>query len=216
MVGLGVAFGRVDFSVVNPNAEISRLRELMPASARMKTKLMLNDRQIAVIKAELPRPWQQAHPVSINLDLWHQMGVAERDLLFLRTVCWVTLANVLKPNWYQALAGAGLAGGVVEMLQGDAVGVLTAAGITALAGWQIWRGVTGPQIDIAADDKAVQVAQRRGYNPVDAAAALIRAIETVPPLEGRQVLTVNELIRCQNLRVQTGRSEFSVPESYLR
>lgn len=202
--------------MVNPNAEISRLRELMPASARMKTKLMLNDRQLNVIKAEFPRPWQQAHAVSINLDLWHQLSVSDRDLLFLRTVCWVTLANLLKPNWYQAVTGAGLAGGVVELLQGDAVGVVAAVGVAALAGWQIWRGVNGPQIDIAADDKAVQVAQRRGYEQSDAAAALIRAIEAVPTLEGRQVLTVNELIRCQNLRVQTGRSEFPVPESYLR
>ncbi|TVQ14054.1 MAG: DUF3318 domain-containing protein [Leptolyngbya sp. DLM2.Bin27] len=206
----------MDTVVVNPNAEIGRLRELMPATARMKTKLMLNERQTDVIKAEFPRPWQQTHAVSINLDRWQQLGLPERDLLFLRTVCWVTLTNVLKPNWYQALAGAGLAGGVVELLQGDAVGVLTAASVTALAGWQIWRGVTGPQIEIAADDKAVQVAQRRGYLQADAAEALIRAIEAVPLLEGRRVLTVNELLRCQNLRVQTGRSEFAVPESYLR
>ncbi len=202
--------------VVNSNAEIGRLRELMPATARMKTKLMLNERQLDVIKAEFPRPWQQATTVSINFERWQQLAVAERDLLFLRTVCWVTLANVLKPNWYQALAAAGLAGGFVELLQGDAVGVLTAASVTALAGWQVWRGVTGPQVDIAADDKAVQVAQRRGYGQAAAAEALIRAIEAVPPLEGRQVLTLNELLRCQNLRVQTGRSEFSVPESYLR
>ncbi|WP_035984621.1 DUF3318 domain-containing protein [Leptolyngbya sp. KIOST-1] len=202
--------------MVNPNAEIGRLRELMPATARMKTKLMLNDRQPSVIKAEFPRPWHQAHTVSINLDLWHQLAVSDRDLLFLRTVCWVTLANLLKPNWYQALAGAGLAGGAFELFQGDAVGVVAAVGVTALASWQIWRGVTGPQIEVAADDKAVQVAQRRGYDQAEAAAALIRAIEAVPPLEGRRVLTVNELIRCQNLRVQTGRSEFPVPESYLR
>jgi hypothetical protein len=203
-------------AVVNPNAEISRLKELMPASARMKTKLMLNDRQIDVIKAEFPRPWQQTHAVTLNLDLWQQLAVAERDLLFLRTVCWVTLANVLKPNWYQALAGAGLVGGIVELTQGDAVGILAAGGVTALAAWQIWRGVRGPQIEIAADDKAVQVAQRRGYDQAEAANALLRALEAVPPLEGRPVLNVNELIRCQNLRVQAGRSEFPVPDSYLQ
>ncbi len=203
-------------AVVNPNAEIGRLRELMPATARMKTKLMLNERQLDVIRAEFPRPWQPATTVSINFERWQQLTVAERDMLFLRTVCWVTLANVLKPNWYQALAAAGLAGGFVELLQGDPVGVLTAASVTALAGWQVWRGVTGPQVEIAADDKAVQVALRRGYGQAAAAEALIRAIESVPPLEGRQVLTVNELLRCQNLRVQTGHSEFSVPESYLR
>ncbi len=188
----------------------------MPASARMKTKLMLNDRQLDVIKAEFPRPWQQTHTVSMNLDLWQQLSVAERDLLFLRTVCWVTLANVLKPNWYQALMGAGLTGGIFELVQGDAVGVLAAGSVTALAAWQIWRGVNGPEIEIAADDKAVQVAQRRGYDQADAAVALIRAVEAVPPLEGRRVLNVNELIRCQNLRVQAGMSEFPVPDSYLK
>jgi hypothetical protein len=202
--------------VVNPNAEINRLRELMPASARMKTKLTLNDRQMDVIQAEFPVPWRQTHAVSMNLNLWQQLGLPERDLLFLRTVCWVTLANVLKPNWYQAMAGAGLVGGALELFQGDAIGVIAAGGVTALAAWQIWRGVKGPAIDIAADDKAVQVAQRRGYSQTDAAAALIRAIEAVPPLEGRRVLTVNELMRCQNLRVQTGLSEAPIPESYLR
>lgn len=202
--------------MVNPNAEINRLRELMPASARMKTKLTLNDRQVGVIEAEFPVPWRQTHTVSMNLNLWQQLDVPERDLLFLRTVCWVTLANVLKPNWYQALAGAGLAGGLVELLQGDAVGVIAAGGVTALAAWQLWRGVNGPAIDIAADDKAVQAAQRRGYSQIDAASALIRTIEAVPPLEGRRVLTVKELMRCQNLRVQTGLSEVPVPESYPR
>ncbi|MGF1566462.1 MAG: DUF3318 domain-containing protein [Nodosilinea sp.] len=202
--------------MVNPNAEINRLRELMPATARMKTKLLLNDRQPSVIRAELPRPWQQTHEVALNLDLWQRLAVAERDLLFLRTVCWVTLADVLKPNWYQVLAGAGLAGGIFELLQGDAVGMLVAGGVTALAARQIWQGVRGPQIEVAADDKAVQVAQRRGYDQDEAAAALIRAIEAVPPLEGRRVLSVNELIRCQNLRMQAGLSEFPVPDSYLR
>ena len=55
--------------MVNPNAEINRLRELMPASARMKTKLTLNDRQVGVIEAEFPVPWRQTHTVSMNLNL---------------------------------------------------------------------------------------------------------------------------------------------------
>ncbi len=202
--------------MVNPNAEISRLRELMPASARMKTKLMLNDRQMDVIKAEFPRPWQQAHTVSINLGLWQRLAPAQRDLLFLRTVSWLSLANVLKPTPYQALAGAGLAGGFVELTQGDAVGMLAGVAVTALASWQIWRGVKGPQIEVAADDKAIQVALRRGYDQPSAAIALMQAIEAVPSLEGRQVLTVNELIRCQNLRVQAEPFEQPVPDNYLQ
>lgn len=189
--------------MVNPNTEITRLKDLMPASARMKIKLILNDRQVRVINAEFPRPWQRSHTVALNLDLWQHLAVAERDVLFLRTVSWVMMANLLKPNGYQLMAGAGLAGGLLELFQGDAIGVLAAGGVTALAGWQLWRGLHGPQADMTADDRAVQVAQRRGYSQGDAAIALIHAIEAVPPLEGRQVLTQTELMRCQNLRRQT-------------
>lgn len=200
--------------MVNPNAEITRLKDLMPASARMKTKLILSDRQTSPIKAEFPRPWQSSHTVTLNLALWQQLAVPERDLLFLRTVSWLSLANLLKPNPYQAMAGAGLAGSFFELTQGDAVGVLAAGGVAALALWQIWRGVRGSQIELAADDKAVQVALRRGYDQPTAAQALIRAIETVPAIEGRQVLTATELMRCQNLRVQAGQTNFSVPGTY--
>jgi hypothetical protein len=210
-----ILFG-VNMVVVNPNVEINRLRELMPASARMKTKLMLNDRQVDVIKAEFPRPWHKTHAVTMNLELWERLTLPQRDLLFLRTVCWVTLADVLKPNWYQAMAGAGLAGGLFELVQGDAIGVLAAGGVMALAATQIWRGIKGPGIEVAADDKALQVAQRRGYELADAANALISAIETVPPLEGRRGLSVNELIRCQNLRVQGNLSDLPMPDSYLQ
>jgi hypothetical protein len=64
-------------------------------------------------------------------------------------------------------------------------------------------------MEMAADDRAVQVAQRRGYTQTDAVKALIRALEAVPPLEGRRVLTQAELMRCQNLRSQTRLTEFS-------
>jgi hypothetical protein len=112
------------------------------------------------------------------------------------------------------MAAAGCLGGVVELLQGDAVGLLAAGGVAGLAAWQLWRGVKGTEIEVAADDKALQVAQRRGYDQTEAAQALVKAIEAVPALEGRQVLTVGELIRCQNLRVQAGLAEFSVPGNY--
>lgn len=195
--------------MVNPNTEITRLKELMPASARMKIRIILNDRQISVIKAEFPRPWQRSHTVTLNIDLWQHLAPAERDLLFLRTISWVMLANPLKPNGYHLLAGAGVAGGLLELVQGDAVGLLAAGGVAALAGWQVWRGLNGLPMEMAADDRAVQVAQRRGYTQTDAVKALIRALEAVPPLEGRRVLTQAELMRCQNLRSQTRLTEFS-------
>ena len=195
--------------MVNPNTEITRLKELMPASARMKIRIILNDRQISVIKAEFPRPWQRSHTVTLNIDLWQHLAPAERDLLFLRTISWVMLANPLKPNGYHLLAGAGVAGGLLDLVQGDAVGLLAAGAVAALAGWPVWRGLNGLPMELPADDRAVQVAQRRGYTQTDAFKGLIRALEAVPPLEGRRVLTQAELMRCQNLRSQTRLTEFS-------
>lgn len=203
-------------NVVDPNAEVNRLRELMPASGRMKTRLLLSDRQPALITAEFPRPWRATHAVTINLALWQQLSQPQRDLLFLREVCWVTQVNLLQPSWYQALAVGGLGSAIVELVQGDGVGLLAAAGVTALAGLQLWRSIQGPKAEIAADDKAVQVAQRRGYSKVEAATALIEAIEAVPVIAGRTGLGVTDLIRCQNLRTQAGLSKLSVPESYLQ
>jgi hypothetical protein len=94
------------------------------------------------------------------------------------------------------------------------VGLLAAGGVTSLAVWQLWRGLKGTEIEVAADDKAVQVAQRRGYEQGEAALALVKAIEAVPALEGRQVLTVSELVRCQNLRTQTELSEIATSGGY--
>ena len=133
---------RDNIAVVNPNAEINRLRELMPASARMNTKLTLNDRQMDVIKAEFPVPWRQAHTISMNLNLWQQLSVPERDLLFLRTACWVTQASLLKPSWYQAMAGGPVwSAGPSSLFQGDAIGVAGGGRSYGLAAWQLWRGV---------------------------------------------------------------------------
>ncbi|MBD0335011.1 MAG: DUF3318 domain-containing protein [Cyanobacteria bacterium Co-bin13] len=201
---------------MDPNAEINRLRDLMPATGRMKTRLMLNDSQPNLIRAEVPRPWNQTHPVTLNLGLWQQLTEPQRDLLFLRTVCWVTAVNLLRPDWYQGLAVTGALGTVFELSQGDAVGVLTAAGLATLAGVQLWRTSRGVRVETAADEKAVEVAQRRGYTATEAAQALLTAIEMVPRIEEHGVLSAIDLIRCQNLRAVAGFSPAPLPERYLQ
>jgi hypothetical protein len=202
--------------VIDPNAEINRLRELMPASGRMKTRLMLSETQPSLITADVPRPWNQTHPVTLNLALWQELTEPQRDLLFLRTVCWVTAVNLLKPNWYQGLAAVGAFGTLFELSQGDAVGVLVAGGLAALAGVRLWRTSRGVSVEIAADEKAVEVAQRRGYSQAEAAQALLGALEAMPRVEGHRSLSATDLIRCQNLRSLAGFSAVSLPENYLR
>lgn len=190
--------------VVNTNAEITRLKDLMPASGRMKTRIMIDDRQSTVIEAPFPRPWQRSHPITINLQLWQELSASQRDLLFLHSVCWLTSVRLLKPELYQGITAVGLVGTVFELFQTDAVGILAAGGLTVIAASQVWRTNTGNQSKLDADEVAIRIAQRRGYSERDAARHLLEAIETVPRIEGRGGMSYLELLRSQKLKSRLG------------
>jgi hypothetical protein len=197
--------------MTNPDSEIRRLMELMPASGRMYCKLMSRPEQAAVIAAEFPRPWKQARPLSINFDLWSELPRPQRDLLLLRTVSWLMNITWFKPDLTRGLVLAGLAGAIVEVVQADAIGFVTAAALAALAGSQIWRSNRSSQFELEADEAAIETAQRRGYSETDAARHLLGAIESAARIEGRSNLTFTELLRCQNLRAIAGLSSVTVP-----
>jgi len=192
--------------------EIGRLIDLMPASGRMVCKIISRADQPVIIDADLPRPWAPERDIMINFDLWGRLSRPQRDLLLLRTVCWSTETRWFKPDWYRAAVAAGLVGTIVEGVQADAVGLLVAGGLTALAGLQVWRSQHGPQIELRADEAALQVAQRRGYDESEAARHLSTAIEAVAEIEGRPGLDVTELLRVQNLKAIAGLSPVGVPE----
>jgi Protein of unknown function (DUF3318) len=185
------------------NDEIVRLRDLLPATGRMKSRLVSDARQSEVIKTEFPKPWKVTHPVSINFELWGNLSEAQRDLLFLRETCWLSAVNVLKLDLYQGIAAAGLLGFMVELAQLDAIGMISAGGLSAFAGSQIWRNSRNDKAEIEADEAAIQVAQRRGYSQREAAQHLLEAIEAVAHLENRSS-SFSELLRCQNLRLTAG------------
>lgn len=198
---------------LNPDIEIRRLMDLMPASGRMLTKLLSKPGQTVVIDAALPKPWASSRPISINFDLWSQIPQAERDLLLLRTVCWLTSVKWLRPSWNQGAIVVGLLGTGVELIQADPIGVLVAGGLTALAANQVWRSNHSARIELDADETAIRVAQRRGYSEAKAAQALLAAIATTAEIEGRPGFSFTELIRSQNLRAIAGMSPVDVPES---
>jgi hypothetical protein len=108
---------------MNPEPEIRRLIELMPASGRMLTKIVSKPQQNTLIESPFPKPWSQERPIYINFDLWRRLPKPQRDLLLLRTVCWLIGVKWFKPELYQGFILAGLLGGILELAQGDAVGV---------------------------------------------------------------------------------------------
>ncbi|MDY6781177.1 MAG: DUF3318 domain-containing protein [Cyanobacteriota bacterium] len=196
------------------DSEIYHLRELMPASGRMFAKIVSNSQQSKILDVPFPVPWKaESREIRINFDLWSQLTRTERDLLFLRSLSWLLGIRWFKPDWQRGVALAGTAGAVVELLQGDAIGVLVAGGLSAIALRQIWQETRSSRAEIKADEAAIKVSLRRGYNEIEAAKALLEGIESVARIEGRSTLNFVELIRTQNLKAIAKLSPVAVPES---
>jgi len=201
---------------MEPNIEIRRLLDVMPASARMTTKIVNKPEQTKVIETSFPLPWNRERPIYINFDLWRRLTKPQRDLLLLQIVGWLTGVKWFKPDIYQGVVLAGLLGGLVESTQSDVVGVAVAGGLSAIALARIWRTNKSQESELNADVAAIRIGQRRGYSEAEAAEHLLSAIEAVAKIEGRSGLNFTELIRCQNLRAIAGLSPVGVPESYKK
>jgi hypothetical protein len=197
---------------MNPEPEIRRLLDIMPASGRMTCKIINKPQQSQIIECDFPLPWNRDRPIYINFDLWRLLSKPQRDLLILRTVSFLGNFKWFKPDVYQGAALAGIVGTVVELLEGDPIGIAIAGGLTGLAMTRIWRDNRSSQVELDADESALRVAGRRGYNEAEAARHLLGAIESVAQIEQRS-LDFNELIRCQNLRAISGISAVGVPDS---
>ena len=198
---------------MNPEPEIRRLIELMPASGRMLTKIVSRPQQSTVIETPFPYPWSRSRSIYVNFDLWRRIPKAQRDVLMLRAVSWLINIKWFKPDIYQGIVLVGLLGGIVELAQGDAVGTVVATGLSAIAGTHIWRSTRSSQRELDADEGAIQVATRRGYTESEAARHLLAGIETVAQIERRPSLDFTELIRAQNLKAIAGLSAVGVPDT---
>jgi hypothetical protein len=198
---------------MNLDSEISRLLDLMPATGRMLTKIVSRPQQSKVIDTPFPMPWERGlRPVFINFDLWKQLSRPERDLTLLRGVSVLTGVRWFKPDIYQGITLAGLVGLTTEIVQGDAVGIVVAGALTAIAGNRVWRTNRTLEREITADEEAIKVAIRRGYTQTEASRQLLNAIETIAKIEGRQSLSFTELIRSQNLKTMGNLSPVGVPD----
>jgi hypothetical protein len=196
--------------------EIRQLLDVLPASARMLTKITSKPEQSVVIDHPFPLPWMRERLIWINFDYWSRLSRPQRDLLILRSTSWLTGVKWFRPQIYQAVVAIGALGAVVQSVQGDALGTIVAGGLSAVAGTQIWRSNRSTERELEADDVALRVAQRRGYSEAEAARHLLTAIETVADLEARPTLNFIELLRCQNLRSIAGLSSVGIPEGLRR
>lgn len=198
---------------MNIELEIRHLKDLMPASGRMLTKIVSKPQQSQVINAPFPLPWQNGDRcIYINFDLWRRLSRPQRDLLLLRTVCNLSGIKWFKPDLYKGIILVGLLGLTVEVIQIDVLGILAAGSLTAITANQIWRNNRSTQKELEADEAAIKVALRRGYSEVEAARYLLEAMEVVCKIEGRKALNFIELIRCQNLKAIANISPMGIPQ----
>jgi Protein of unknown function (DUF3318) len=195
---------------MNLEPEIRRLLDLMPASGRMMCKLVSQPEQRVVVDYPLPMPWVRARPIYINFDRWSMLSRPQRDLLLLRAVSWLGGIRWFQPDVNLGLAAIGAIGLGVEVLQRDGMGIAAAGALGAIALTRIWQSNQRSQLEVEADEAAINVAIRRGYDEPDAARHLLTAIEAVAQLEGRS-LTFIDLVRCQNLRAIAGLSPVGMP-----
>ncbi|PZV11844.1 MAG: hypothetical protein DCF20_18825 [Pseudanabaena sp.] len=200
---------------MNINEEIARLRDLLPASWRMSTSIKSKPEQIEPVSSLQILPWQKGTQVNINFRLWRQLPEAQRDMLLLHEISWRQLTKWLQTGPYQGIAAAAFVGGVVEAVQGDVTGIAIAILLGTIGINQILRKAKSSQIQIQADNEALDIAKKRGYGEAEAARALLEAIHAAAKLIGRDTPEFTELIRCQNLRAIAGLSKTSVPETGL-
>ncbi len=197
------------------DAEISRLLDMMPASGRMLTKIVSQPQQSKVIDAPFAPPWnRESRPIYINFDLWRRLPRGQRDLLILRSTSRLINIRWFKPDINQLIVLGGTIGLMVEIGQGDAIGILVAGGLTAISARQIWRDNRSVQRELDTDESAIKVALRRGYTEVEAAQNLLEGIENTAKIEGRSILNFTELIRSQHLKALANISSVDVPEKF--
>ncbi|MDJ0555974.1 MAG: DUF3318 domain-containing protein [Microcoleaceae cyanobacterium MO_207.B10] len=199
---------------MNPEiSETSRLLDIMPASGRMMTKIVGKPQQSTIIETPFPLPWKNDRTIYLNFDLWMNLPKGQRDLTMLRTVSWLCEIKWFKPSLNQGIFIVGLVGAISELTQTDVVGVLVAGGLSTIGLTRIWQSNHSIQTELAADEMAIRVATRRGYAESEAASYLLKGIENVARIEGRNNLNFTELVRCQNLRAIAGFSPVGVPEN---
>lgn len=199
--------------MMNPElSETSRLLDVMPASGRMMTKIVGKPQQSQIIETSFPVPWKNDRVIYLNFDLWMNLPKAQRDLIMLRTVSWLCEIKWFKPSINQGIFTVGFLGMISQLTEADIVGIVLAGGLSVVGLTRIWQSNNSIQTELAADEMAIRVATRRGYEQAEAANYLLKGIESMAKIEGRNSFNFTELVRSQNLRAIAGLSPVGVPE----
>ncbi len=191
-------------SITPEQAEILRLRDLLPASLRPLITIQAASAQEHLISLRRTGLWQSQGLILLQFRPWLSLPQTQRDLLFLREVGWFDCRNWLQPGLYQGLALMGGISFLGELLAQNPVSVVLAGGVTGLALRQIWQDQQGEAAHFNADDFALKRAQFRGYERREAARHLLAGMESAQRIDRTDALTVMRLQRLQAIAQQKG------------
>ena len=199
---------------MNINEEISRLRDLLPASWRMTTAIKPQE-EMELISSSQILPWQKGTQVLINFRLWRQLPESYRDMLLLHEISWREQTRWVQLGVYHGVTALSVIGGIVETVEGDVTGIAIALLLGTIGINQILRSHKSSQMRVQADNEAIAVAQKRGYREIEAAKAMLEAIPAAAKVSGRSIPEFTELIRCQNLKAIAGISKSTIPNTAI-
>lgn len=120
--------------------------------------------------------------ISIDLTLWEQLALDQRNLLFWHEVARVQNDTIPRDGWEMAALAIGLGGAVGELWVQDGLLLVLALALCGVSGYRLYQKNNGERNlkeAIEADDKAIALATRFGYSLPNAYKSLGSALKTL-------------------------------------
>lgn len=162
-------------------SELRRLRSLLPPELQ---SWVLVESTTAVNPPLIVCEEIGRDEVEIQIDMvrWEQLALDQRNLLFWHEIARIQNDTIPKDGWEMAALAIGLGGAVGELWVQDGLLLLLALALCGVSGWRLWQKNNSEKVLddlIAADEKAIALAQRFGYSLPNAYKSLGSALKTL-------------------------------------
>jgi hypothetical protein len=174
----------MSYGASNARAEMSELRRLKSLLPPELQSWVLVEVATAVNPPMIACEEIGRDEVEIQIDMpkWDQLAIDQRNLLFWHEVGRIQADTIPRDGWEMAALAIGLGGAVGELWVQDGLLLMLAMGLSGVAGWRLFQKNNGDKMlqdDIAADERAIQLASRFGYSLPNAYKSLGSALKTL-------------------------------------
>ena len=120
--------------------------------------------------------------IQIDLAKWENLSIDQRNLLFWHEVARIQNDTIPREGWEMAALAIGLGGAVGELWVQDGLLLLLALSLCGISGYRLWQKNNGERTlkeAIEADEKAITLATRFGYDLPNAYKSLGSTLKTL-------------------------------------